>query len=46
MIAREQRFTQDNQPNFATLVLMQTGTSPQEANITWFTEWPLLSVTC
>ena len=34
-----------NQPNCVTLVLMQTGTSPHDASVTWFTVWPLLSVT-
>ena len=34
-----------NQPNCVTLVLMQTGASPHDASVTWFTVWPLLSVT-
>ena len=34
-----------NQPNCVTLVLMQTGASPHDASVTWFTIWPLLSVT-
>ena len=34
-----------NQPNCVTLVLMQTGASPHDASVTWFTVRPLLSVT-